>query len=83
MPAACTCCCSQVIVVNRVTDPQLQQAEGEAVAAVAQAAQYGDVQKVQVGCMKQLHATLLQGGSRTPYNVADARHLESSSSALL
>jgi hypothetical protein len=39
----------QVIVVNRITDPQLQQAEGEAVAAVAQAAQYGDVQKVQVG----------------------------------
>uniref|UniRef100_A0A383WHV6 non-specific serine/threonine protein kinase n=1 Tax=Tetradesmus obliquus TaxID=3088 RepID=A0A383WHV6_TETOB len=37
----------EVIVVNRITDPQLQQAEGEAVAAVAAAAQYGDVQKVQ------------------------------------
>lgn len=38
----------QVIVVNRITDPQLQQIEGEAVAAVAAAAQFGDVQRIQV-----------------------------------
>lgn len=38
----------QVIVVNRITDPQLQQIEGEAVAAVAAAAQLGEVQRIQV-----------------------------------
>jgi hypothetical protein len=53
----------QVIVVNRITDPQLQQAEGEAVAAVAQAAQYGDVQKVQVGMRGRAAALLAVAGS--------------------
>lgn len=38
-------CARQVIVVNRLADPQLQQIEGEAIAALAAAAQFGDVQR--------------------------------------
>jgi hypothetical protein len=53
--------------VNRITDPQLQQAEGEAVAAVAQAAQFGDVQKVQVRFMQAVACSGSARGNSKPH----------------
>jgi hypothetical protein len=54
--------CCQVVLVNRLTDQALCVAEGEAVAQVAEAAAYGEVQKLQVRGMERGQRTVTDVG---------------------